>query len=396
MMQSPIRVAHLLPNLALGGAERVAVHILSALDRRRFVPSAIVFRGPSDTQLKAMLADRGILVTFLGKRPGFDPRAYFRVLDALRCHRPDVVHTHMQVLLYALPALKLLRPSLAIHTVHNLAEHEVGRELRWVQRLSFRTGVVPVAVARRVQSSLRSLYGLSHIPLIPNGIPVSEYASSSVPRDVWRGREGFCPDDLLLVSVGRLARQKNCALLLDAFANLIAAHPRARLVLAGTGKERPALEARANQLCIASKVRFLGLRNDIPDLLGAMDLFALSSDWEGNPLCIMEAMAAGLPVVGTSVGGVPELVQSGSEGFLVPRGDVRALTEALALLLRDSNLRKVMGAAAANRARADFDVSLMADAYAALYESSVARPLRALDAVHPPATDGMQTTMPTA
>ncbi len=345
MTKSRIRVVHGVPSLNLGGAERVTVHILSGLDRNRFEPSVIVFGKPNGTALEGMLAERRIPVTFFGKRPGFDPRAYWRVLAALRRLRPDVVHTHMQVLLYALPAIKILRPSLAVHTVHSLAEHEVNWELRWVQRLSFRLGVVLVAIAHGVRLSLQKLYGLSDIPLIPNGIPVNDYASHPVPRDVWRSREGFSPDDLLLVSVGRLTREKNHALLLDAFAYLHATHPHAHIVLAGVGKERSALEARADRLGIRSKVHFLGLRNDIPDLLGAMDLFVLASDWEGNPLCVMEAMAAGLPIVSTAVGGVPELVHSGKEGFLVPPGDVRAMTEALALLLSDPYLRKAMGAA---------------------------------------------------
>src|SRR5262245_25280687 len=154
MTRSRIRIVHLVPNLNLGGAQRIAVHILRGLDPARFEPSAIVFCGPNGTQLEAMLEERGIPVTFLGKGPGFDLRAYSNVSAASRRHQPDVAHTHMQVLLYALPALKLQRISTLVHTIHNLAEHDTGFELRWVNRIAFQLGVLPVAIGPSVASSL--------------------------------------------------------------------------------------------------------------------------------------------------------------------------------------------------------------------------------------------------
>jgi glycosyltransferase involved in cell wall biosynthesis len=118
---------------------------------------------------------------------------------------------------------------------------------------------------------------------------------------------------------------------------------------------------------LTSRVHFLGLRTDIPDVLGASDVFVLSSAYEGNPLSVIEAMAAGLPVVSTSVGGVPELLENGKEGFIVQPGNAEQLSDAMMTLLKDGHLRGAMGAAAATRAKEKFDVSAMIRAYEELY-----------------------------
>jgi glycosyltransferase involved in cell wall biosynthesis len=125
---------------------------------------------------------------------------------------------------------------------------------------------------------------------------------------------------------------------------------------------------------LANRVHFLGLRSDIPDVLGATDVFVLSSDWEGNPLSVMEAMASGLPIVSTDAGGVPTLFESGKEGFIVARGDAQALGKSMASLLRDRETRESLGRAAARRARQNFDVSTMVQAYEELYEKLVNLP----------------------
>ena len=135
---------------------------------------------------------------------------------------------------------------------------------------------------------------------------------------------------------------------------------------------RPQLEEQARKLNLCDKIHFLGLRNDIPDVLGAMDVFVLASDYEGNPLSVLEAMASGLPVVSTAVGGVPNLFESGKEGLLAPRGDSQALGKSMNTLLRYEAVRVSMGTAAATRAKRNYDVSNMVRAYEDVYEDQLA------------------------
>jgi glycosyltransferase involved in cell wall biosynthesis len=368
-----IKVVHILPMLAPGGAEAVAVHIVRGLNRQRYDVAVVSLRRWLGCDLERLLAERGVQVLYLGKRPGFDCRMYYRLHRVLKDLRPDIVHTHLHVLRYVLPSMLYFTLTSMVHTVHNLAEREAEPGTRWIQRYAFNHGVVPVAVSEEVAMSLERLYGIQRCRMIGNCIPTDLYASPRTPRREWRAREGFGDDDVLFVCVARLAPQKNHALLLEAFAQGPASDPNAHLVLVGEGALRGQLEQQARSLGLAGQAHFLGLRTDIPDVLGATDVFVLSSDYEGNPLSVIEAMASGLPIVSTAAGGVPDLFESGKEGLMVQPGDVRGLSDAIALLLRDRKSRKTLGIAAAQRAKGNFDVSTMVRAYEELYEKVIGR-----------------------
>lgn len=369
-----LRVIHVLPNFGLGGAERMAVHLMTHLNRDRFRVGAVSLYDRQGTDLEYMLESEGIPVWYLGKRLGFDPRMYPRLESVFREFRPDVIHTHMYVLRYLLPSLLLRRARAWVHTVHNLAEKEVDGVGRGIHRLAFRLGVVPVAIARGVAKSLERVYGLRDVPLIPNGIPVAQYALGEGAGKVWRAKEGFGRSGVLLVSVARFSSQKGHETLVRAFALAAASYPQLRLLLVGDGPLRPNLEGLVRRLGIVDRVRFLGVRTDVPEILAASDVFVLSSWWEGNPLSVMEAMAAGKPVVATAVGGVPELVLDGVSGLLVAPGDVEGLAQAISKLILDAHLRFRMAREALNEARKRFDISVMVRQYEALYDRLLASP----------------------
>ncbi len=363
-----IKIVHIVPMLGPGGAERVAVDLVSGLNRQRFELALISIWRRIGCELEQVLDNCNVRVEYLGKGWGFDGRTYHRLHRVLREYRPDIVHTHLHVLRYALPSLLLLKHVSSLHTVHNLAEREIEPRARCIQRYALSHGIVPVAVSEEVARSLKQLYGIQQCRVIPNGIPTDEYSRSQITRSEWRAKEGFRDDQILFVCVARFAAQKNHALLLKAFAQGPASDPNAHLVLVGEGDLREQLEEQAKDLGLLGKVHFLGLRSDIPDVLNAMDIFVLSSDWEGNPLSVMEAMASGLPVVSTAVGGVPDLLANGKEGFLQPPGDVQGLAKSMAFLLNSAEARQSMGAAAARRTKENFDVSRMVQSYERLYE----------------------------
>ena len=368
-----IKVVQIVPMLSPGGAERVAVHIARGLNRRRYEPIVISFTGRVGCDLDHMLEEAGIEVRYLGKRPGFDYRVYSRLDSALKECEPDVIHTHLHVLRYALPSMLLMKRVSMVHTVHNLAEREIEPRARLIQRYALTHGVKPIAVAEEVAASIESLYGIQNCRVISNCIPTDVYASPPTPRKDWRAKEGFKDSDILFVCVARFAPQKNQALLLKSFAQGPASDPHAHLVLVGEGDLRKGLEEQARDLGLSGKVHFLGLRSDIPEVLGAMDVFVLSSDYEGNPLSVLEAMASGLPIVSTAAGGVPNLFESGKEGFLVPPGDLQGLAKSMNSFLKYQAARESMGAAAARRARESFDLSTMVRAYEQVYEELLAQ-----------------------
>jgi glycosyltransferase involved in cell wall biosynthesis len=175
-------------------------------------------------------------------------------------------------------------------------------------------------------------------------------------------------DELVVASVGRFEPQKNPLGLIAAFARAAAGRPAMLLVMAGEGSLLETSRALAGKL--GARVSFPGLIERVPEMLAACDIFALASHWEGAPMAVIEAMAAGLPVVATAVGGVPELVVDGVTGLLTPPGDAAALVAALTALAGDPQRRRRLGAAGGLRA-ARFEVSAMVESYAAFFEQAV-------------------------
>jgi glycosyltransferase involved in cell wall biosynthesis len=360
-----IRVLETLASLRRAGAERVAVTLAAGLDPERFETAVVTLYPASDGDFEPLLRERSIPLWRLGKRRGLDPRMWPRLAAIFRSFRPDIIHTHSFVLNYAFPAWVRTRQGRIVHTVHNLAEKENGAIGRVMHRAAFRFGALPVAISERVAASFERFYGFAPGATVPNGVDCASFQRPG-RREAWRSENGFAPEDLLIVSVARLEPQKNPLRLIEAFAEASASAP-AHLLMAGEGSLLDACRSAAARAGIAGRVRFLGPRQDIPELLAACDLFALASDWEGAPVALIEAMAAGLPVVATAVGGVPDLVADEAGGVLVPPGDTAALALALAALARDPVRRRQMGEAARRRA-ALFEARAMIDSYAALFE----------------------------
>ncbi len=362
------RVLHVVPDLAPYGLENIVAYLSCEIDRERFEPAVVSLYGATGGGLESQLVNAGVQVFHLDKKRGFDGRMFSRCAQVLQRFQPHVLHTHNYVLRYTyLPAL-WHRVPVQVHTVHNVAQKEVDRVGRALQRIAFRWGVMPVAIAREVAATIRQVYGVPERALIPNGICVSRFQAGRASGEQWRRRESFTSDEILCLCVGRLAPQKDHATLLEAFAAGPAKNPRARLLLAGEGPLRNDIERRIEALGLGGSVRILGRRTDIPDMLAAMDLFVIASRWEGNPLAVMEAMSAGVPVIATAVGGVPELVADGATGLLVPPGDPAMLASAICRLLDDAESRASMGRLGMRKAAQDFDVRVMARAYERLYE----------------------------
>jgi len=205
---------------------------------------------------------------------------------------------------------------------------------------------------------------------IYNGVQTNEFAALAA-RAAARGRRAFgIPAGAPLVgAVGRLHRQKGFTDLITALAQVREHLPAVRLLLVGDGELRGDLEAHAQALGLSEVVTFAGLRTDIPEILAELDLFALPSLWEGLPNVVLEAMAAGLPVVATAVGGTPEVVVDGVSGLLVPPHDPAALAEALVFLLRDPGMRRKIGQAGRKRVGQCFSVGQMVRKTEDLYET---------------------------
>lgn len=362
--------------MVVGGAERLVVHLVEHLPRERFAPVCVCLESALGTHYEAQVRAAGVPLYFLGKGASASGGVLRQMSALFRQYRPAVVHTHIIGLNYAYPLMLRYRTPAGVHTVHSLAPREKGvRVGAWVRTLAFRYrvgGVVPVAVADEVRTSIQQVYGYPDPPLIPNGIPTDAYAPDAGIRTQWRAAHGIEPDAIVLTHIGRFAPPKNHALLIEAFARVRSDGP-LYLLLVGGGDLESAVREQVAGLGLGARVRFLGVRSDVADILRASDVFVLSSRVEGNPMSVMEAMAAGLPVVSTAVGGVPELVRDGETGLLVPSEDVGALAGALQALVDDGVRRRALGAAARQHAVAHFDIRHTVQGYARLYERLLRR-----------------------
>ncbi len=368
-----VRVVQLIPSLGVGGAERMMVSLATGLDKDRYDVKVLTFFDSEGTSVDDALSANGIEVVTLGKKVGFDPLMFPRVAIALRGLDPDIVHTHRPVFPYVLPSILGYLRGRVVHTVHSVAAKEVEDRLRRSSHwLAFRIGVASVAICDFVAMSIIEVHGVAPRAIIPNGVPVKAFAVSRGARERWRADHGIPAEDVVFACVARLAPPKNHEALLKAFAAL-GDLTNAQLLIVGDGPLRAELEARIQALGISSRVRITGSRTDIPEVLAASDVFVLPSLYEGSPLSVMEAMAARRPVIATSVGGIPELVNSGETGLLVPPFNVTELARALRRLHADPGLRARFGAAAGRQAAQAFDISHMVGAYDRLYQEILAQ-----------------------
>jgi glycosyltransferase involved in cell wall biosynthesis len=364
-----LRVLHIIPNFGTGGAERLVVNLLRALDREKFEVAACSLYAKSNTTFEEQLEKSGIMVYYMGKHKSLDLRMIPRLYRLFKAFKPDVVHTHLSVQRYALIPMILCRIPARFHTVHTVAQKEVDVPGKIVNCLAFHFGkVMPVSISQEVAHTVQDLYNVQ-TPIIYNGIPTEDFQAMLGIRSTWREHEEIKDSEVVFLHVGSFKPAKNHRLLIKAFEQAIKERSNLKLFLAGDGELRPEIEKLVEEKELDQSVRFLGLRNDISELLAACDVFILSSNWEGFGLVIAEAMVAGKPVVATAVGGVPELIEDGVTGILVPPNNPEALASGILRLAKDTNLRLRMGKLAQRRALDRFDIGRTAREYEALYLS---------------------------
>lgn len=358
----PVRVAHFVWALEMGGMEKLLVEFARHADRNRF---ALHFISLSDRGLLASDIEAcGWPVHTLDKPDGFRPSTSLKLAALLRRHRIRVLHTHNTgPLIYGVPIARLAGVRTLVHTRHEQNLYWTPRHVRLFRRLSRQLDWLACVSADSAALSIENGVDPSKIRTILNGVDLSEFDYNG-PRE-----------DGPIVIVARLRPEKDFPTLLRAVAQVVSQEPTFRLEIAGDGPEEDAIKALATNLGLSEHVRFLGLVRDVPSVLRRARGFVLSSTSEGVPVTLLEAMARGLPVVSTAVGGIPEVVEVGQSGWLVPASSPEALAEALLSLWRDPAQGEAMGRSGRARVEALFDIRRMVREYEALYGSTSGRPI---------------------
>jgi len=362
-----MRILHVIESLEFGGAEKIVISLANSMADMHEIAICCLKRigalGPE--------VDRRINVFCLNKGEGNDYLLPFRLARLIRRDAHDVVHTHnWGVFLEGGLAGVLARTPMLIHSVHgpytaysDTLSSRIKISLRhFLERLLsrrfHRITAVSDAIREYIVREIRIDPG--SVVTVHNGIPVDDNLPS--------GKTGT--KDIAFITVGRLAEIKNHLLMVRAFHEALKEGADARLIIVGDGPERASIESFLRTNRLEGKVTLLGFRSDVGELLRGADVFILTSRYEGISVALLEAMRAGLPVIATRVGGIPETVRDGKTGLLVGQDDLPGLVQAMRRLAQSQELRREMGRRGRDFLLEEFSLTVMSARYSKIYAAA--------------------------
>jgi glycosyltransferase involved in cell wall biosynthesis len=339
----PIDVVLLLQDLEFGGTQRYAIHVLKNLDRNLFTPQLWVLRGGMD--MAAAARETGARLVWLSQSRNVGPRAIINLAWRLVIHRPTVLYTLTPVPnIWGRVFGRIVRVPVVVSSFRNILAHQHER-LLW--RLSSR--IVCNALAIKEAIVRRFSIDPDRVAVVPNGVDADYFSADALHKTSHPS----------VIYVGRLVDQKAPLTLVEAFRLTLSRVPEARLTIVGNGPLRPRVEEYLRSHSLESRITLLPGTPEILPLLHRSWVFAMPSAWEGSPNALIEAMAAGLPVVATRVGGIPDLVDHGVTGLMSEEGDSGRFSENLTRVLLDEQLRRSMGQKGRERVLAHHTIKTM-------------------------------------
>ncbi|NIM00365.1 MAG: glycosyltransferase [Acidobacteria bacterium] len=377
-MTRRFRVLHLITRLELGGAQQNTLHCVRHHDRDRFEVELIAGGGGRlDDEARAIPDATVRLVPWLKHAisPSFDLLAVLRLRNHFRHSGVDLVHTHSSKAgILGRLAANLAGVPCVVHTVHgwsfNPTQPATRRRLyAWLERkVAPMTDRILVVAAGHIDAGLDAGVGSrSQYEVVRSGINRRLYGTPTKPRDELRRELGFGPGDFVVGTIANMKPQKAPLDFVTTAAQAHRSNPSMKFFFAGDGELMPDVRRLVESDGLNDVVRLLGWRDDVPDLLNAMDAFVLTSRFEGLPRSVLQAMAAGRPVVATAVDGTPEIVEDGVTGLLARSGDTAGLATHLDRLARDETLRTRLADRASQRLDAEFDIDTMVTRLDQLY-----------------------------
>ena len=355
---------------SIHGVSRLFAWWFPRYDRARFDVGLVGLKGSEPASER--LGEQGIPVHHLG-RGRFDPRILTDLVVAARAHHARILHVHGYAAAdFGRLAARAVGARLVLH--EHFADPRMPAYQAWADRLlaPFTDRAIAVSGSTRDFLVRERFVPQSRVRLIWNGAPLDEFAPVGKERALRVRRELAIPDDAPVVgAIGRLNTQKGHAYLLEAAPRVLEAEPRAFFLIAGDGDLREPLRQQARALGLGERVRFVGHRTDVPDLLGAIDVLAIPSLYEGTPLALFEAMAAGKAIVSSAVDGCAEVLEHGRTALLVPPRDATALACALSALLVHEDQRRALSEAARAASRG-YDIAACVAQMQDLYDEVLA------------------------
>lgn len=368
------RVLYLTTNSKMGGTERVIFNLARHFHGRDYAVHVATLMGPGT--LQELLAAEGVPATHLEMRSKIDVPVILRLRRLLREFEPDLFCTYLFHANHLGRIVARLSGFSRIITVQESAD--LWR--RWHHNIPDRAtaGLVSQFIANSEAVKTRfcafARVGPERVRVIHNGIDLAPYRDPDpATRAEARAELGLAEGEVAFITVAHVFAYKGYFELVAAAEEVARQHPEARWLFVGSGRADEAVRDRIRAAGLENRVRMLGIRTDVPRLLQAADGFVLPSHWEGCPLSLLEAMAAGLPVIASRVGGIPELVTEGETGLLTPPGEAGPLADAMAGLVEDGNTRASLGARGRERALAEFGLETQLERTRDVYEEVLSR-----------------------
>lgn len=345
------KIAVIIPSFAVGGAEAMVVQLLGHIDPKRFEILVIVLYDRVPTHIQDAADKIQWEVVYLKKGKKQKLTGFYRMYKCLSRFRPDIIHTHLSFI-YTVPWV-MSHKVILIHTVHCSPFEDQYKKL--LALLSRRRKLVQVAISKKIDEELKALYSTGNIEMIPNPVNVRRFSVKD---------RSYGKDELTFVCLGRLEAVKNHMILLEGFRKLTEKYPCQKLQIVGDGSYRLKLEGYVKQENLEKNVTFTGTVSNVENIYEKADVFVLVSRSEGLPMSVLEAMASGLPVITTDVGGLPDVVKR--NGILVSVDEVQPLTDAMEYMILHKHERKVMGRAGKYMAE-KYDIDKIAAQYEELF-----------------------------
>ncbi|WP_421535689.1 glycosyltransferase [Priestia sp. D3YE.R1] len=358
------KVMFVLPHLRTGGGQKLVIDIIGNLDSER-LDVLLVSLYPAEGNIFEDLAEeKGIQIKYLQKKEGINLSVIKELISLIKNVRPDVIHAHLRVMPYLLFPLIVTDVKKRYYTVHNLAEKDAGnrRYMKMILNFAFRYAkVVPIAISDLCKQSIVSFYNLpkEQVPCIYNGIDANRF-KCIIPYTQRKS------ETLTFIATGRMEPQKNYKLMLEAFSEVYKTYSNIRLVILGDGYLRKELEEDIKRLNISNSVLLKGRVSNVEKELNNAHVYLMSSNWEGLPLSVMEAMSCGLPIISTKAGGVIDIIKHNKNGCLINIGDKEKLIEAMLKMVTEPDLRNQFSISALESSKM-FDIKECANKHMELY-----------------------------
>jgi glycosyltransferase involved in cell wall biosynthesis len=335
-----------MPQLWTGGIQKMNVELAAHMDDPRVEIAILSLYPRSGAIFEKQADDCGINVVYLNKHPGVDLGVIRDIYRAMKEYRPDVLHVNQRMTTYVLLPMLLLRIPRRYYVVHSLADMDARGLPRLVNRFAFHClRMVPIAISDFCRKSISNVYKIpeNRIPCIYNGISLDRFMRKTP-------YEELPTSECVFVTSCAFRPEKNLSMMISAFGRLNGLRPNTRLVLLGDGETMDAVRSQIAELGLEACVDVKGYVRDVPGELHRAHVYLLSSDWEGLPVSILEAMGAGLPVIATRAGGVVDIVRAGENGLLVDVGDENGFCDAMRYLADHVAIRIAFSKASEARA----------------------------------------------